>query len=115
MQGITKLILKDRFLSSYKSARPIASSFAKYYQQRMDATTESLKEYEPPSTIESIFEKASGSTWSSINRPTAGVREEDPAPQGTAPIQLYSLFTPNGVKASIMLEELGVEYDAHST
>ncbi|MBA1275706.1 glutathione-dependent disulfide-bond oxidoreductase [Stutzerimonas azotifigens] len=60
----------------------------------------------------------SGGTFASINRPTAGAREEKVLPVGKHPLQLYSLATPNGVKVSIMLEELlalghsGAEYDA---
>ena len=60
----------------------------------------------------------SGGKFASINAPTAGAREEKPLPVGKHPLQLYSLATPNGVKVSIMLEELlalghsGAEYDA---
>lgn len=56
--------------------------------------------------------------WSSINRPTAGARHEAELPRGSHALQLYSLATPNGQKAGIMLEELlaagesGAEYDA---
>jgi len=60
----------------------------------------------------------SGGKFSNINRPTAGAREEKALPVGKHPLQLYSLGTPNGVKVTVMLEELlaaGVkeaEYDA---
>lgn len=59
----------------------------------------------------------SGGKFANINRPTAGAREERDLPAGDHPFQLYSLATPNGVKASIMLEELleaghAAEYDA---
>lgn len=60
----------------------------------------------------------SGGRFASINRPTAGAREERDLPVGAHPFQLYSLATPNGVKVSVMLEELledgheGAEYDA---
>ena len=50
--------------------------------------------------------EAMGGTFGSINRPTAGAREERELPAGEHPYQLYSLATPNGQKASIMLEEL---------
>lgn len=56
---------------------------------------------------------------SSLNRPVAGSRHSKELPIGTHPIQLYTMATPNGVKATIMLEELlalgfdGAEYDAH--
>lgn len=58
-----------------------------------------------------------GGRFAGINRPTAGAREERELPEGEHPFQLYSLATPNGVKASIMLEELieagdPAEYDA---
>ena len=59
----------------------------------------------------------SGGQFASINRPTAGAREERELPVGEHPFQLYSSATPNGVKASVMLEELleaghDAEYDA---
>lgn len=60
----------------------------------------------------------SGGRFASINRPTAGAREERDLPVGAHPFQLYSLATPNGVKVTVMLEELleagheGAEYDA---
>ena len=56
--------------------------------------------------------------FAGINRPTAGAREERELPVGEHPFQLYSLGTPNGVKVTIMFEELlalghtGAEYDA---
>ena len=59
-----------------------------------------------------------GGRFASINRPTAGAREDKDLPVGEHDFQLYSLATPNGVKASLMLEELleaghsGAEYDA---
>ena len=63
-------------------------------------------------------ETENGGRFASINRPTAGAREDKELPVGEHDFQLYSLATPNGVKASIMLEELleaghsGAEYDA---
>ena len=59
----------------------------------------------------------SGGQFASINRPTAGAREERELPVGEHPFQLYSSATPNGVKPSVMLEELleaghDAEYDA---
>ena len=60
----------------------------------------------------------SGGTFASINRPVAGPTHEADLPVGRHPLQLYSLGTPNGVKVTIMLEELlalghaGAEYDA---
>ncbi len=73
--------------------------------------------YVPPQVWQ--WEAQSGGTWASINRPIAGATHEKPLPIGKHPLQLYSLATPNGVKVTIMLEELlamgfaGAEYDAH--
>jgi GSH-dependent disulfide-bond oxidoreductase len=72
--------------------------------------------YIPPAVWSA--DTVSGGRFASINRPTAGAREERELPLGEHPFQLYSLATPNGVKATIMLEELleaghsGAEYDA---
>jgi GST-like protein len=72
--------------------------------------------YTPPPVWSA--DTVSGGRFASINRPTAGAREERELPIGAHPFQLYSLATPNGVKATIMLEELleaghtGAEYDA---
>jgi len=52
------------------------------------------------------------SAMKSMNRATAGARSEEELPRGTHDLQLYSLGTPNGMKVTILLEELGVEYDA---
>ncbi len=72
--------------------------------------------YQPPKVW--TWDKDNGGQFASINAPTAGARFEQELPVGKHPIQLYSLGTPNGVKVSIMLEELlerghkGAEYDA---
>jgi len=72
--------------------------------------------YNPPKVW--TFENKNGGEFSNINRPTAGARTTKELPEGKHPIQLYSLGTPNGVKITIMLEELleaGIEeaeYDA---
>ena len=72
--------------------------------------------YTPPKVWNA--DTVSGGRFASINRPTAGAREERDLPVGVHPFQLYSLATPNGVKVTIMLEELletghaGAEYDA---
>ena len=47
-----------------------------------------------------------------MNRPTAGARFERALPVGKHPLQLYSLGTPNGQKVTVLLEELGLDYDA---
>ncbi len=73
-------------------------------------------EYTPPKVW--TWDKANGGTFASINRPIAGPTHEKVPPVGRHPLQLYSLATPNGVKVTIMLEELlalghaGAEYDA---
>jgi GST-like protein len=72
--------------------------------------------YVPPKIWQ--WTKPNGGPFASINRPTAGARFEKELPVGKHPLQLYSLATPNGVKVTIMLEELlalghaGAEYDA---
>jgi GST-like protein len=74
--------------------------------------------YTPPKVW--TYDTESGGRFASINRPTAGAREEKALPEGDNPFQLYSLATPNGVKATIMFEELleaghkGAEYDAYT-
>lgn len=72
--------------------------------------------YTPPAVWSA--DTVSGGKFANINRPTAGAREEKALPTGKHDFQLYSLATPNGVKATIMLEELleaghsDAEYDA---
>jgi GST-like protein len=72
--------------------------------------------YAPPAVW--TWEKPSGGTFASINRPISGATHEKELPVGKHPLQLYSLGTPNGVKITIFLEELlaaghtGAEYDA---
>ncbi|KAI8916379.1 glutathione S-transferase [Gorgonomyces haynaldii] len=64
-------------------------------------------------TIPQVWQPVDGpEAFAGMNRPTAGARFEKDLPKGKHPIQLYSLGTPNGQKATIMLEELGIEYDA---
>ncbi|MDA0982064.1 MAG: glutathione-dependent disulfide-bond oxidoreductase [Proteobacteria bacterium] len=72
--------------------------------------------YTPPAIW--TWEKASGGKFANINRPISGATHEKDLPVGRHPMQLYSLATPNGVKVTVMLEELlelghvGAEYDA---
>ncbi|SFP54702.1 glutathione-dependent disulfide-bond oxidoreductase [Sphingomonas rubra] len=76
----------------------------------------SNKGYQPPTVWRQTGEN--GGAFASINRPTAGPRFDRELPLGEHPLQLYSLATPNGVKVTVMLEELlaaghaGAEYDA---
>ena len=60
--------------------------------------------YTPPEVWQNDTEN--GGRFAGINRPTAGAREEKSLPVGEHDFQLYSLATPNGVKATIMFEEL---------
>src|ERR1700729_2724001 len=72
--------------------------------------------YEPPKVW--TWNKENGGKFASINRPIAGPTHQAELPVGRHPMQLYSLATPNGVKVTVMLEELlalghrGAEYDA---
>lgn len=53
-------------------------------------------EWKPPAKIEELFAKTGGNQFASINAPTAGARTQQALPEGSAPLQLYSLATPNG-------------------
>ena len=72
--------------------------------------------YVPPKIW--TWQKANGGRFANINRPIAGSTHDKELPQGKHPLQLYSLGTPNGIKVTVMLEELlelghtGAEYDA---
>jgi GSH-dependent disulfide-bond oxidoreductase len=73
-------------------------------------------DYTPPKVWD--WNKPNGGRFANINRPIAGPTHEKELPVGRHPLQLYSLGTPNGVKVTVMLEELmalghsGAEYDA---
>ena len=72
--------------------------------------------YTPPKVWS--WDQENGGKFASINRPVAGATHDKELPVGNHPLQLYSLATPNGVKVTVMLEELlalghgGAEYDA---
>ena len=76
----------------------------------------SPKDYVPPKVWK--WEEPSGGAFANINKPTSGATYEENLPIGKHPLQLYSQGTPNGVKVTIMLEELlalgyaEAEYDA---
>ncbi len=76
-----------------------------------------MSEYQPPKVWQ--WNKESGGRFAAINRPIAGATHEQVLPRGAHSLQLYSLATPNGVKVTVMLEELldlgisGAEYDAY--
>jgi GSH-dependent disulfide-bond oxidoreductase len=81
-----------------------------------DTPTPDSPEYAPPRVW--TWNQANGGRFANINRPTAGATHDKELPVGRHPLQLYSLATPNGVKVTVMLEELlalghaGAEYDA---
>tara|TARA_R110002096_G_scaffold362557_6_gene555718 strand:- start:9802 stop:10689 length:888 start_codon:yes stop_codon:yes gene_type:complete len=72
--------------------------------------------YQPPKVW--MWEQKNGGQFANINRPVAGATHDKELPVGKHPFQLYSLATPNGVKVTVLLEELlalghsGAEYDA---
>lgn len=78
--------------------------------------SQTFSDYIPPKIW--TYDKENGGEFASINRPTAGAREDKALQVGKHPFQLYSLATPNGQKVTIMFEELlaaghtGAEYDA---
>ncbi len=84
-------------------------------QQTADAANTTDAPYTPPEVW--TWTKPSGGQFANINRPIAGATHDSELPVGAHPLQLYSLGTPNGVKVTIMLEELlalghaGAEYD----
>ena len=73
--------------------------------------------YQPPRVWQ--WDRGGGGRFANINRPVAGPTHDKVLPVGKHPMQLYSLGTPNGVKVTVLLEELlalghaGAEYDAH--
>jgi GSH-dependent disulfide-bond oxidoreductase len=81
-----------------------------------DRSMSEIPTYVPPQIW--TWSKENGGRFASINRPTAGATHEHELPVGRHPLQLYSLATPNGVKVTVLLEELlalghaGAEYDA---
>jgi GSH-dependent disulfide-bond oxidoreductase len=79
-------------------------------------TASASPDYLPPNVW--VWDQANGGQFANINRPIAGATHDKALPVGQHPLQLYSLGTPNGVKVTVMLEELlalghtGAEYDA---
>ena len=82
----------------------------------MADTTTTTDTYTPPKVW--TFDSENGGQFANINRPVSGATHEQVLPRGKHPFQLYSLATPNGVKVTVMLEELlelgfsAAEYDA---
>ena len=89
----------------------LIKKYADHYQNMTDAIA-----YAPPKVW--VWNKDNGGRFARINRPIAGATHDKDLPLGRHPLQLYSLATPNGVKVTVMLEELlakghaGAEYDA---
>ena len=83
----------------------------------MTDSTNDSSEYVPPKVWK--WDAESGGKFANINRPISGATHEKALPVGKHPLQVYSLGTPNGVKVTVMLEELlalghsDAEYDAH--
>ena len=83
---------------------------------RLRAWSLLMTDYTPPKVW--TWNKENGGRFANINRPIAGPTHDKELPVGRHPLQLYSLATPNGIKATVMLEELlalghtGAEYDA---
>ena len=84
--------------------------------RQQDVIVSNASEYTPPKVW--TWDSESGGRFANINRPVAGPTHEKTLPVGKHPFQVYSLATPNGVKATVMLEELlelgheAAEYDA---
>jgi GST-like protein len=91
-------------------------SFLPAKKFRRERKMTSLGNYTPPKVWS--WAKPNGGNFASINRPIAGSTHDKKLPVGRHPLQLYSMGTPNGVKVTILLEELltagfiGAEYDA---
>lgn len=85
-------------------------------REQPEDTVSEQAAYTPPKVW--TWNKGSGGRFANINRPIAGPTHDKELPVGRHPMQLYSLATPNGVKVTVMLEELlalghaGAEYDA---
>jgi len=77
-----------------------------------------ISDYAPPRVWQWEKDKENGGRFAEINRPVAGATHEKALPVGKHPLQLYSLATPNGIKVTVLLEELlalgrqEAEYDA---
>ena len=61
-----------------------------------ETTAHNGSDWAPPKKVEELFANLEGNRFSKINSPKAGAREDKELPEGSAPVQLYSLFTPNG-------------------
>jgi GST-like protein len=95
---------------------PIAAGLLSHLRPLRDRRMPDSPDYTPPRIWS--WKKENGGRFANINRPLAGATHDRELPAGRHPLQLYSLATPNGVKVTVMLEELlaldkrGAEYDA---
>ena len=95
---------------------PYAMSTQTFSPQKKAKPMSDKNEYTPPDVW--TWEQESGGTFASINRPIAGATHDKDLPRGEHALQLHSMGTPNGVKVTVMLEELlaaghaGADYDA---
>ena len=79
----------------------------------LEQTQDTQKEvWRPPAKLEELFSK-NQSKWAGVNSSTAGARTQKDLPVGDAKFQFYAISTPNSQKPAILLEELGIDYDAH--
>ena len=102
------------FVSLFQLILKSTTAFKLPSSRTMSSSDESKPSYPSDYVVPDIWSEPppSGAAVSSMNRPTSGARDDRPLPKGEHPIQLYSLGTPNGQKVTILLEELGIEYDA---
>jgi len=82
----------------------VPSSTARLVRMSSLPTDSKTEAYVPPKVWE--WKQGTGGKFANINRPIAGATSEKILPVGKHPFQLYSLATPNGVKVTVMLEEL---------
>lgn len=103
----------DKMAASYSFVfSAIRRLLIKQFPNSMTSTT---KPTLPSSyTVPTVWSppESTGGTFGAVNQPTSGARFERKLPKGDHPLQLYSLGTPNGQKVTILLEELGIDYDA---
>jgi len=113
-RGRPAAMLEGMFRATLVAAR--GACFPDPADERNRTMSEDTTPYTPPRKW--TWNRNNGGKFAGINRPVAGPTHDKALPVGRHPLQLYSLATPNGVKATVMLEELlelghaGAEYDA---